>query len=145
MSIELKALINVLSEIEEVLPEVRDLEIYRSAWQDFEELPMDKKHEELTNKGEATFLLKEFQALGIPSAEVVHLGGNLWGVAIHLKSDRIGLVSINGGNNLAISVWESELLYEEVDSTEISLETTELKQALKLAYYFVSYYNPIKL
>lgn len=143
MTIELKAIIDVLAEVEEVLPEVRDLEIYKSAWKQFQELENDHKHQELTTKGEATYLLKELQALELPNGEVVHLGGNLWGVAVQLKFGNVGLVSINGGNDLSMSVWKSELLYEEIDSSAISLENTTLKQALKIAYYFLSYYAPI--
>jgi len=141
-NIKTRDLINSLTELEDVLPEVRNTEIYVSAWKQFHENHGGEDYGLLTNKAQATYFQKVLEEMSLDNGEVIGVGGELFGVSYMLRNNYYALVSNIHGTHLSATIYSSPLADVDVDSVELPLEDMPLRDALKVAYYLIRYYHP---
>lgn len=134
---ELKVVIDLLAEIEEVLPEVRDLEVYKQAWAEFHDYRGGDDYASLGNKALAIYLQKVMSELGQSNGELVGLGGNLYGIFYQLPNDLHAVLT-----DEVLTINKGELLEENIDNLQLNeLTHLPLRERLRLAVMVLNYYN----
>lgn len=123
----IKGQLETLEQLAEVLPEVRDTEIYREV---MEELPSDH----LTHD----YIREQMQAHGL-QAELELLGGGLVGVRIPLRGTLWGLITADYG----LGIYDDQSNGEPFDGLRFSdmADTLSNSNKLKFMAYFCHYYG----